>query len=328
MNEIKTVSAEQFRSAVFFSLSISRWGNRAKVKDQGRLAEYLALLNQKDGEEITVRAVEGGGTAATKTTKVLIRSEPLDKLNEFLNKTKADLCGPFGKANPSRIREGLFVVAKPLVQEFEDKLAAALKELKEKYLPPVLEDYLPAKERAKNTKVKEGGLGPIYDERDYPLSSELAEMYGFSWQWLALGVPDDLPAALRAQAAEKLEKQFTEAAEEVKDALRISFQKLIEHAVSCLKPGDDGKQRVFRNSMLENIQSFIDVFSARNIMNDTELGALVNKAQDVLIGVPAIDALRKDANARETTLKAFEEVKAILEPLVESKKSRRFNFEE
>jgi len=235
MSEVTSINAEAFRNSIFFSLSIRRqFGNRAQVKDQAKLREYLALLNATDGQPVEARAIEAGNGSMTKTTKKLIQSEPLDALNRFLNETKAELCGPFGKANPSKIKEGLFVVAKPLVQEFEDKLAAALKEMREKYLPAFIADYNDAKELARTKPVKEGGLGPLYNENDYPLSGDLAGMFGLGWQWLALGIPEDLPAALRAQAAEKLEQQFTEAAEEIKDALRISFQKLIGHAVECL----------------------------------------------------------------------------------------------
>lgn len=327
MNEIKTVSAEAFRTAVFFSLSIRRWGNRAKVKDEAKLQEFLALRNAKDGETPTVQmAIASGNGDMTKTTKMLVTSEKLDALNRFLNETKASLCGPFGKANPSRIKDGLFVVSKALVQEFEDKLSAALKEMRDVHLPAFMADYLPAKERAKTMPVKQGGLGPIYNENDYPLSGDLEEMFGLEWQWLALGVPEDLPATLRAQAAEKLEKQFTEAAEEVKDALRISFSELIAHAVDKLTPNEDGKMKVFRDSTITNVQDFLDVFSARNIMQDGELEALVTKAQEVLIGID-VKGIRKDQSVRDEARQQFEAIKAALDPMVEVKRSRKFDLE-
>jgi hypothetical protein len=321
-SSINSINAEAFRSAVFFSLSVQRWGNRAKVKNIDRLADYLAL--QKADGSTAPSSVDIGGNMM-KATKQLIQSEKLDALNTFLNETKANLCGPFGKANPSKIKDGLFVVSKALVQEFEDTLNAALTEMRDVYLKAFLDDYLPAKERARTLPVKEGGLGPIYDEKDYPLSGDLAEMFGLEWQWLALGVPDDLPAALRAQAAEKLEKQFTEAAEEVTMALRVGFQELIAHAAERLTPGLDGKTKTFRNSLLENIQAFIDVFQDRNIMNDTALAELVNKAQEVLIGIKP-DDVRKNADVRTSTLQQFKALEQSLDQIVEVKKSRRFGF--
>lgn len=328
MSSISTVNAEQFRNAVFFSLSVRKWGNRAKVKDEAKLREYLALLNAKDGETVQLQSNgESVSAPVTKTTKPLVRSDKLDELNRFLSETKSNLCGPFGKANPSKIKDGLFVVSKALVQEFEDTLNGALKEMRDKYLPAFLDDYQPAKDRARNDPVKQGGLGPLYNEGDYPLSGELAQLFGLEWQWLALGVPEDLPAALRAQAAEKLEKQFTEAAEEVKTALRASFAELIGHAVERLAPNEDGKPKVFRDSMIGNIQQFIDVFTARNIMNDTELQQLVDKAQEILVEANP-DSLRKDMTVRDTIKKKFEEVKAILDPMIETKKSRKFQLED
>ncbi len=105
MNEIKTVNAEAFRDTVFFSLRIERFGNRAKVKDKQKLAEYLALSANGGGAVIASNA-----TDKTSTSVKLVESERLDALNTFLNETKASLCGPFGKANPSKIKDGLFCV--------------------------------------------------------------------------------------------------------------------------------------------------------------------------------------------------------------------------
>lgn len=323
MSNITSINGEQFRSAVFFSLSLNRWGNRAKVKDQAKLAEYLAMLNA-DGAAVQSRSVDAA--SKVKATKQLVVSPALDNLNTFLNETKASLVGPFGKANPSKVKDGLFVVSKLLIQEFEDTLAAALKRVRDEFIPALLDEYSIAKQNAQLKPVTEGGLGPIYDEKDYPAPDELAEMFGLDWQWLALGVPEDLPAALRAQAAEKLERQFSEAAEEVKDALRVSFQKLIEHAVNCLTPGEEGKTKVFRNSMLENIQAFIDVFEARNIMSDNQLQELVGKAQEILIGISP-DDLRKKEDVRKAALEQFAKVNEVLTPLVELKKNRRFDLD-
>ncbi len=325
-SSINSINAEAFREAVFFSLSISRWGNRAKVKDTSKLAEYLAMLNAKEGESTAPIQSSVTTESKAKSTKQLIRSTALDNLNEFLNQTKAGLCGTFGKANPSKIKEGLFVVKKTLVQEFEDTLAAALKEVREKHVPALLDEYGTAIENARSKPVKEGGLGPIFDAKDYPAPEELEQLFGLDWQWLALGVPEDLPAALRAQAAEKLEKQFTEAADEVKTALRVAFQELISHAVDRLTPGEDGKPRVFRNSLLENIQGFIDVFEARNIMSDDNLRNLVDKAQEILIGVNP-DDLRKQEDVRKATAEKFAEVKQALDGMVETVRGRALEID-
>jgi len=84
---------------------------------------------------------------------------------------------------------------------------------------------------------------------------------------------------------------------------------------------------VFRESLIGNIQEFINTFEARNLLGDKELEALVGKAQEILIGVKT-DDLRKKEDIRESTRKQFEEINAELGQMVELKKSRRFNLED
>jgi len=146
-------------------------------------------------------------------------------------------------------------------------------------------------------------------------------------------VPENLPAELRAAAAEKLEKQFTEAADEVKLALREGFQQLIAHAAEALKPGEDGAKKIFRNSLTDNIAAFCDSFNARNIMNDTELAALVCRAREVLTtintgGKATADVIRKDATIRENVQAQFSAIAAELGAQIETERSRQFSFSE
>lgn len=342
MSEVTTINAEQFRECVFFSLTIRRPGNRAKVKDMTALETYLEQLHAPNGDtaEPIAPAVElprnfkANGTV--KVTKRLLlpvkptagneTPDPYENACAFLSEAKERLCGRFGRALPSRIKEGLFVVRKDLVQDFEDDLRATLDRLQSTYIPEVLADYPLAKQRAEQTPVKQGGLGPLYREADYPTAQDFVSCFGLEWQWLALGIPEDLPAALRAEAQQKLETQFAEAAEEVKNALRESFGELIAHATDKLKPAAPGeKSAVFRDSLIGNISQFIESFNARNLMNDSDLAALVNQAKTVLTGLNP-DRLRKYANVREATREQFAQIQAQLDTMLTVPKSRKFDL--
>ncbi|MBU6231560.1 hypothetical protein KGP36_02735 [Patescibacteria group bacterium] len=342
---INTIDVGQFQNCVFFSLTVRKPGVRCKVKDFAALETYLEQLHAENGnDETSEPAVElpkgfkGNGGGAVKVTKRILlprkptkedpRPDPYEAACTFLNETKEKLTGRFGRALPSKIKEGLFVVRKELVQEFEDELRASLEKLSAEYLPAVKGDYVFSKERARGTPVKQGGLGPLYREADYPTADDFCGCFGLEWQWLALGVPEDLPAALRAEAAEKLERQFTEAAEEVKLALREAFADLIDHATEKLKPAAPGeKQAVFRDSMIGNIAQFCQVFESRNLMNDTDLASLVGQAKQLLTGLNP-DRLRKYANVRQETQEKFEAIKAQLDAMITVKKGRKFNLSE
>lgn len=326
MNTIST-NAESFREAVFFSMTIRRFGNRALIKDMSAYDEYRAKRNgQTKGG-----AVEAGKDANVKATKILLRSEQLNAINEFLGAAKDKLCGRFGKALPSRIKEGLFVVKKSLVQEFEDELRAAsakVTQLTNEFCESG--EYQNAIGRARLNDVNDPdnpGLGPLFNARDYPPDAKLKQCFGIEWQWLDLGVPEDLPAALRAEAAEKLDRQMTQAAEEVRTALYAQLGEFLDHLVDKLTPSPDGKAKIFRDSLVENVQSFCACFDSRNFLSDDRLSNLVAKSRAVLDGVTP-DKLRKYASVSENTREKFTAIKAELDKAITELPGRQFNLDE
>lgn len=337
---VTTINAEKFRNACLFRLRIRRYGNRAKIKDGAKLTEYLALKKQQENETPELGSNNGAGPAITgeisgsvTATKRLLVSPALDAVNELLTQTKEKLVGRFGIMAPSNIQPGLFACRVETVAQAEAIIEDAQTKLALELLPAFRADFAPAIERARTARIKDGGLGPLFDASDYITEDEAAEAFGIEHYWLSLDVPENLPAELRAAAAEKLERQFTEAADEVKLALREGFQQLIAHAAEALKPGEDGAKKIFRNSLTDNIAAFCDSFNARNIMNDTELAALVSRAREVLTtidtgGKATADVIRKNASVRENVQAQFSAIAAELGAQIETERSRQFSFSE
>lgn len=339
MSNARTINVEQFQHSLFFSLTIRRPGVRVQVRDMGALEAYLGQLHAT-GEEATDVAVDvpksmSAGNGTVKITKRILLGlkptkadkcpDPYDKAVKFLNEVKKSVCGPFGKALPSRITEGLFVVRKDLAEEIDTMLKEAKDKLSLEYMPAVESGYEDAKLRAKDTPVKQGGLGPLWRAADYTSPEVFASQFDIEWQWLALGVPDDLPLKLRAEAEEKLHKQFTEASEEIRNALRVSFAELIAHATSKLevKPGEKAPQ--FKDSLIGNILQFCEVFESRNMMNDEELKALVAQAKEVTTGMKP-DDLRKKMDYREQAKAAFAAIQEKLDGMIVVKPTRQFDL--
>jgi len=143
-----------------------------------------------------------------------------------------------------------------------------------------------------------------------------------------LGIPDDLPPALKAKAAERFEKQMTDAAEECKDALRSSLAQFLSNLKERLQ--DDpktGKPKIFRDTLIENVRSFCEVFDARNFLKDEALENLVNKCRAVLANKDVTpESIRKYSSIREQTRKQFEEISTELDGMIETSKGRAFDL--
>jgi hypothetical protein len=361
VQKINSVDVEQFRGTTFFRLTPHRPGNRVKIKDPAKHAAYLAQLREEvEAKKAGRRAatVDAGTTngassngrnggpdtskASATGTKRLLVSPALDALNEHLTATKTALCGPFGIAQQSKVLEGVYVVRNEFIETIEEKIRIAqdklegnwldpeTAEMKPGYLPAFLDDLPAAIERTRTLPLLEGGLGPLFEPADYAtIAEDWKEAFSLDSQWLALGIPDDLPPALKAKTAEKFERQMVEAAEECKDALRCSLGNFLDNLVERLTPGEDGKPKVFRDTLIENVRQFCQVFDARNFLNDTELSDLVSKCKAVLQDPNATpEKIRQYSSVRENTAKQFQAIQAELGAMIETRKARAFDLSE
>lgn len=340
---VRTVDAEAFKGTVFFRMKICKPGVRAKVRMGPALQEYIDVLNAKDGEQVLDRAIDGmtvGDKSAlgvtkrlfiplppTKESGVQIINDPYERACRFLSEVKGTLTGRFGKAQPSKIMDGLFVLPETAVAEYREEVNAAKARLEMEYLPAIETDYEAAIERAQTTPVKRGGLGPLFSRGDYAPVGDFLAAFQIDCLWLKLGVPEGLPEALRAEFSEELHGRFAQAEEEIFTTLRTQFAELIEHAADILTPGEDGKPKKFQASTLENIGQFIAVFQDRNIFCDDQLQAVVEQARALMTGVSA-EKIRKDGSVREEAARRFGEIRQQLDGLVTIQAGRKFRLAE
>ena len=167
-------------------------------------------------------------------------------------------------------------------------------------------------------------LGPLFDPRQYPATSALKGAFEMRWNIVEFGTPGKLKTiskALYEKERAKAEAEWAGATEQIRNALRVAMAELVEHMINRLASDDDGKAKTFRNSMVENFTEFADLFAARNLTNDAELAALVEKAQKVMSGVDA-KALRTDADIKQRVTEGFAEIKANLETMVVNRPAR------
>lgn len=173
-------------------------------------------------------------------------------------------------------------------------------------------------------------LGDQFRRTDYPDVSTMEAMFKFEYKFIEFGVPGTL-SEIRKDIYEKERNKavqsWTETTQVVQAALRESFGELIGHMVEKLDTTEDGKRRVFRNSLVENVNEFFSEFKNKNICDDTELENLIEQAKGVLNGVNA-NALRSDDTLRETVRTEMAKIKTHLDNNLLVQKGRRYLFDE
>lgn len=218
-------------------------------------------------------------------------------------------------------RRNVRLVGRDAVNKIETTLAKAVKE--RQLLVDAFLIVYPLVIEAAKTK-----LNGQYDEGDYPSVERVATKFSIDWNYLALGVPENLPAEVRAAMSEKVTKMWEQAGEQIRDGLRIGFVKLVEHLITKLQPASDGKKQKFYDSNVTNILDFIDTLAQRDLTGDIALQQVAKQAKELIeTHAKDIDKVKTDASTKAAVVQGMAAIKASCDAMIGSEKRRKFDLE-
>ncbi len=289
-----SIKSELLKNSVAFSMSFSRWGN----------------LRRANKDEIQT----GADKEMLRVSKKLVSSAEYDSIVKLQNRVRKWV---EDNSVPSFFHRGVYLIAINSVEKTEtylEKARETMKTMVDEFIVTYREQIIEAREL----------LGPQFSEGDYPSPNYLKNRFDIQWKFMSFEIPDNLPEAVFNVEKEKAERIWGDATESIKQCLRQAFLTLINRATDRLvvKPGE--KPKVFRDSLMNNIEDFFQTFSNRNIVGDDELEALVTKARGILVD-PKL--LRKDVSARANIADQFDKVGEALSSMIVIKPSRKFDFD-
>ena len=260
-------------NAVFLLMSVGRLRTRKKLS--------TSLIQTGDIDESLLHV-----------SKDILESSALKAVAEFDNGVRTWVRA---RSLPSPFNKGIILLPVRMLAPVLEKITSAQVERQQ-----LIESFLQAYDRCKHEA--EGKLGAAFDERDYPSPDEVRKTFFFETQVFELSTPGRLKAVSRElyqQELCKLQNMWTEATATVTSVLLEEMKKLTSHIHERLQPGEDGKPKIFRDSVITNLTTWLDLFSARNLTNDEELGSLVEKARRMVQGLDPEnirdnDSLRKE----------------------------------
>ena len=250
-----------------------------------------------------------------------------------------------GRALPAEILPaGTYMVPLGLVKEVvqrieaEDKLRRACVEVLLGKYDQLKDD---AKRRAEHT-VKQMtdrySLEPVQaaqlldtlcDEGQYPTPEEIRQKFGVALRYYDCSVPQQLAkvnSALHEAAVAQFNADVASMYDEIRDALRESFAKLVAHLMERLTPvGPGEKPKVLRVGMLDNLNDFLNTFEARNLVNDAQLKELVQKARQVMKGV-SVEDLKHQPSLRDRVKTQMDGVTALIDTQLVTKGKRKIKL--
>ncbi|MGA2258331.1 MAG: hypothetical protein ABSG53_27010, partial [Thermoguttaceae bacterium] len=160
------------------------------------------------------------------------------------------------------------------MQEFQEELVEAVQALDRQYY----ELKATARQR----------LGSLYNSGDYPASLE--GLFSLSFDFPSVQPPDylqQLNPQLYEEECQRVQQRFDEAVRLAEEAFTAELARLVSHLTERLSGEEDGRQKIFRDSAIENLTEFFGRFRELNVRSSEQLDQLVGQAQRVIRGVDA-----------------------------------------
>lgn len=225
----------------------------------------------------------GADKALLRLGKAIIISEALDAIGRS-DREMRDWVNARSTEAPL-FRAGTRLVKYSMFDQVNDRVLEYINAQRPRLVDAFIADW----PRAKDDAIRR--LGPQYEARNYPPIDQVRDCFRARRYWLEIGAPKALErldtAQYERQAAE-LREAFAEsmamARLAVQEKLRDLFARLAERLTGKT---DDGKNKVFRDSAVENVREFFELFDACDLTNDTQTRAIVDRGRALLAGVDA-----------------------------------------
>jgi len=229
-----------------------------------------------------------------KTTKKLLESPEVDAIRKFDSEIREYV---YSVSVPSYVDDGIYFVGVDAIPEVDEQLGhlAAYRTTLVEAAADKLDDLI-ADDRA--------ALGDQFRPGDYPSKLEFLEAHSVSWRWLALSQPAALSAhpTIQARQEESEVNSLIAAESSIVALMRTNFLDCVSHICERLDgQRDNGKPKIFRDSLLNSTTTFLASFAFRNIMQDDALAVLVAETKEIIADVTP-DELRSDEMTRANFL--------------------------
>ena len=165
-------------------------------------------------------------------------------------------------------------------------------------------------------------LGSLFNQGDYPES--VRGLFSVSWDYPSLEPPDYLQSlnpSLYEEECRRVSARFDEAVQLAEETFISELTGLVAHLTERLTGQTDGKPKVFRDSVVENLQEFFQRFRQLNIRSNTQLDELVDQARQSIQSVEP-QSLRDNRVLRETVASELADVQNALDSLMTDRPRR------
>jgi hypothetical protein len=119
-------------------------------------------------------------------------------------------------------------------------------------------------------------LGSLFDRNEYPEVDDIAGKFRFNYVFTPVPTAGDFRIDINEQAKAELEERYqNDFDDRIKGAMKEAWSRLHEclsHVSERLEDnGEEGKRKVFRDSLVGNAHELVDMLKILNVTQDAEL---------------------------------------------------------
>jgi hypothetical protein len=142
-------------------------------------------------------------------------------------------------------------------------------------------------------------LGAMFDRSEYPAPDEVATKFSISYSFMP--VPEsgdfrvDIAEDIRKDLEEQYAKDYAARVMEVNRDLWGRLKIVLDKINDRLGEDAGGKNKIFRDTLVENALEVCDMLAVLNVTGDAKLEAARRETQQALLGVTADDLRKSEA---------------------------------
>jgi hypothetical protein len=280
-------------SAMLVELSISKWLGTAKDKEVAERAEQAA----------------GARSGVYRATKMLLpNNAKLKAINDFAgnarNRIHYRLTMPWSDT-------GIRLLSTAMYFDYTREISGAEAEFNR-----LADDFVSDYTNSISNAAYE--MGSAFDPNDYPSAEDIRKKFAFRVNYMPLpeqgdfriDVGNEANAALREQYESFYKRAFERSMNDVWERAYKALSNMSER----LEDSADGKKKVFRDTLVSNVEELIGLLDACNITEDPRMSSAKRDLERAMYGITP-EALREDATLRAETKRDVDKIIANLPTL-------------
>lgn len=272
-------------SALIVNLSLSVWTGRK--------------LDKRVSEEVDQQK-STKARAGNYNKNLMAGSGKLEEITKIANAIRSWLYGvtqPWGDNGDRILNMAYFMEFKDRLADYEQQFTTAV--------DGFLSDY--------DTLVAAAAfqLGDLFNREDYPHRDQIAAKFGMRYSMIPLPQSGDFRVDIGEDGLRELQTQYESVLHQrVTGAMTEAWERLhdcLSRMSERLADTEDGKRKIFRDSLVDNAVEICGLLKSFNITNDTRMDEMRKQLEDAMRGVDAV-SLRDSDSLREQTKRKVDNI--------------------